>query len=106
MEKMFIVTAATGEYADKCKYNVFVCNSKESADTCLRAIDNWFQLQGHQKTIGKHEYLPRDWSEGVNIGRHECADAFTKQFGVYISIDYTGVEFTVEPVKVFHGDGA
>lgn len=107
MEKMFIVTAVTGEYTDKCSYNLFVCASKEYADICLHAIDNWFQLHGHDRTAGtyadRHHYMPTDFSKsGVNTGRRECVEAFQKQFGVHISIDYTGVEFDIEEIKVFH----
>lgn len=110
MGSMFIVTANTGEYSDKCSYNVFVCASRKSARICLRAIDNWFQLRGvRPMKLGRRDrppvYMPTDFSkDGVNWGRRDAEEAFMKQFGVRISIDYTGVEFDVEEVKVFNDE--
>jgi len=106
MEKMFIVTASTGEYADKYSYNLFACASKQAADACLSAIDNWFQLQGLQKSPLKRCYFPRDITANDAEARHACADAFREQFGVPLTIDYTGVEFDLEEVMVFHDRGA
>ena len=118
MNRLFIVTASTGEYADKCSYNVFVCMTRESADICLRAIDNWFQLRGvhkearHVKPGGFSRnsplvYLrPVDFTKnGANRARRDAEEDFEKQFGVRISIDYnTGVEFDVAEVKVFNDE--
>lgn len=99
MANMFNITASTGEYADKCRYNVFVCISQEDADTCLRAIDNWFALMGIQSLPALYHYTPRG-----NTGK--LVEAFKKQFGVLISIDYTGVVFESEPVEVFNDQTA
>lgn len=101
MERMVLITAETGEYDDKCKYEVFVCRSMDAANVCLRAIDNWFGLQGIQRTINR----PGHYSMG-DKDRHKIAEAFLKQFDVYISIDYTGIEFDRQFIEVFNESGA
>jgi len=93
--KMFLVTAKSGDYADRCNYNLFVCPTEEAAETCLRAIQNWFELQGVEKALLRDIYRPEK--------RDAIATAFILQFNVHITIDYTGVEFEVEPIEVFDG---
>jgi hypothetical protein len=83
-EKVYLVKGGTGEYEDHREWVAGAFKTRDGADRCVQAFINWMALNTSEFSSYNGSQL------------RKLSDAFVKQFGMHIDIDYNGVVWSIE----------
>jgi len=100
MATVYIVVGATGEWADREKWNVCFCRTREAAETtrdmCQQQGDEYFKMR-HKKRP-QRSFLRRHSHIRDEEYRAEEKAVREAMFDKFFSCDYTGTKYYVEEV--------